>query len=470
MERISFACKVEKYMRYRFACLIICCVITAVLALIFPFFLNSLLMAKEESQTVIHQGEDFYWSPVQLQIMLERFSDEVARFGSGLSTTEKVKKRYFLLSSRANIMRTTIELRHNVNTFSAYQDTMIALDSLLAKTKPHVTHLTLAGVPHLLLEIDQVRGKVVNLAALSRAEELKIREQHTLEIIQKRRLVYGIGITLWILVSLLAVLLFFKIRKSKRTLKRHQALLVREQEARRIAIAALEAKNMFMASVSHEIRSPLQSILTNIEVLESEIEQDRHYAKFIKRIRSSVNHLIAQSNDLLDNALINDGKLKLHISEVNFAEIVHDVCDAHAVAIERKHLHLSIATDKLVPIMSDGNRLRQIVWNLLSNSVSYTDSGSISIVADFKEDDRGQFFLHLSVKDTGIGIPDEFIGALFHRFTHIPHRRKGGSGLGLGITKGLVDLFGGKIAVFSQLAVGTEFLVRIPVDKAKVSD
>jgi CheY-like chemotaxis protein/anti-sigma regulatory factor (Ser/Thr protein kinase) len=153
------------------------------------------------------------------------------------------------------------------------------------------------------------------------------------------------------------------------------------------------------------------------------------------------------------------------MSEVDFAEIVNDVCNAHAVAIERKNIHLIIDIKNSVPIVSDGNRLRQIVWNLISNSVRYTDSGSISVGCNLQEQTDGQTYLQFSVKDTGIGIPDEFISILFHRFTQIPNRRKGGSGLGLAITKGLVDLFGGKIDVSSQLDVGTKFIVNIPVDK-----
>jgi CheY-like chemotaxis protein len=97
--------------------------------------------------------------------------------------------------------------------------------------------------------------------------------------------------------------------------------------------------------------------------------------------------------------------------------------------------------------------------------VRYTDSGSISVGCNLQEQTDGQTYLQFSVKDTGIGIPDEFISILFHRFTQIPNRRKGGSGLGLAITKGLVDLFGGKIDVSSQLDVGTKFIVNIPVDK-----
>lgn len=452
-------------MRYRLTLLIICCVLAVILALMFPFYLNSFLASKEESGTVIHQGEDFYWSPVQLQIMFERFSDEVSRFGIGLSTVDKVKKRYFLLESREKIMRATEELGTNINTAEEYQNTMTSVEDFLKEIKPHVEGLTISVVPNILREVDKIRSKLVNLAALSRAEELKIREDRTLEVIEKRRIVYGIGITLWTLVSAFAVLLFFKIKKNKEELKRHQELLLREQEARRIAIEAQEAKNVFMASVSHEIRSPLQSILTNIEVLESELDQDTHCEKFIVRIRSSTNHLIAQINDLLDNAQISDGKLKLHMSEVDFAEIVNDVCNAHAVAIERKNIHLIIDIKNSVPIVSDGNRLRQIVWNLISNSVRYTDSGSISVGCNLEEQTDGQTYLQFSVKDTGIGIPDEFISILFHRFTQIPNRRKGGSGLGLAITKGLVDLFGGKIDVSSQLDVGTKFIVNIPVDK-----
>lgn len=456
-------------MHYRLTLLTICCVFTFFLALIFPFYLNSFLISKEESGTVIHQGEDFYWSPVQLQIMFERFSNEVSRFGTGLSTVDEVKKRYFLLESRGKIMRATEELRKNVNTAEEYEDTITSVEKFLKEIKPHIDNLTISVVPNVLREVDQLRTKVVKLAALSRSEELKIREQRTLEVIEKRRLVYGVGITLWVLISAFAVLLILKIRKNKEELKRHQDLLLREQEARRVSIEAQEAKNVFMASVSHEIRSPLQSILTNIEVLESELDQDVHCEKFIARIRSSTNHLIAQVNDLLDNAQISDGKLKLKMSEVDVAEIVNDICNAHAVAIERKNICMKIDIRNLAPIVSDGKRLRQIVWNLISNSVRYTDSGSISVFCNLEKQSDSQIYLQFSVKDTGIGIPDEFISILFHRFTQIPNRRKGGSGLGLAITKGLVDLFGGKIDFSSQLGVGTEFTVSIPVNGVESS-
>jgi len=458
---------VKKY-RHRIYVVLLCtcCALTIVCALVFPVYLKSFLLSQGASKAIVDQGEDFYWSPVQFQIALERFSGEVSRVSFGTTSMREIEKRYDLLVARYKILLTMSEIKNNKDTAVVYAQTMYLIGDFLKKTEPYIKIYSNKSKRHLLNEIDSLRPQIIKFSTLTREEELKIREWRVADVLEKRRVVYAVGFALWLFIAGAAVLIFLKIRKNKRELNWNQELLQREQEARLAAIQAQEAKNIFMASVSHEIRSPLQSILSNVEALESELEQDVHCEKFITRIQSSTNHLIAQINDLLDNAQLSEGKLTLNLEVVNLTSIIKDVCNAHVVVAESKKIAFHVDADNLIPIRSDAQRLRQIVWNLVSNSVRYTDKGSIDVFARIDLQGQKQAFLTISVKDSGIGIPKEFLDKLFHRFAQLPNRCRGGSGLGLAITKGLVDLFGGDISVFSEIEKGTEFLVKMPVESA----
>jgi two-component system CheB/CheR fusion protein len=246
----------------------------------------------------------------------------------------------------------------------------------------------------------------------------------------------------------------FDITKRKTTdMQREEAL----REANR-------RKDEFLANMSHEIRSPMISILAYADILLRHLK-DPEDIECVKTIKQGGNHLLELISDILDLSKIGSGKLKINKGIVSLPALLNEVHSLMAVRAQEKKLPLVLTYEGLVPenIETDRTRLRQIVLNLVSNAVKFTDEGSVQIIARFLPDES---VLEVEVADTGIGISREQQGRLFQPFmqadsaTTVGHE---GTGLGLAITKQLVDLLGGEISFESEPNRGSTFRVKMPV-------
>jgi signal transduction histidine kinase/ActR/RegA family two-component response regulator len=236
-----------------------------------------------------------------------------------------------------------------------------------------------------------------------------------------------------------------------------------QQERSRVE-AATRAKDEFVAMVSHELRTPLNAILGWVRLMRTGAlneEKREHAFEVIERNANAQNHLVA---DLLDISRAITGKIRIHPSQVDLANVIDITLEdvRHALEAKRITVHSQIERDKSV-MRGDGERLQQVVWNLLSNAVKFTAKGGrIDIRLRRIESD-----LELVVSDDGIGISAEFLPHVFESFRQSQTgaaRVHGGLGVGLSISKHLVDLHGGSIEVFSNgYGTGTRLVVRLPV-------
>ncbi len=237
----------------------------------------------------------------------------------------------------------------------------------------------------------------------------------------------------------------------------------REEEANR-------SKSRFLATMSHEMRTPINAVLGMNEMILREAES-RQLLEYAANIQAAGNSLLMLINDILDISKIESGKMEIIENNYETASLIHDICNMVGEQVKEKGLYLEVKCDDKLPrcMKGDALRIRQIVINLLSNAIKYTPKGEIIFSVGFWWEEE-KFFLILSVKDTGIGIKEENIGDLFlqfQRFDMKKNRNIEGTGLGLSITKQLVDLMGGEIRVESVYGVGSEFTVIIP---QKVTD
>ncbi|MCV2359867.1 PAS domain S-box protein [Paucibacter sp. TC2R-5] len=232
-------------------------------------------------------------------------------------------------------------------------------------------------------------------------------------------------------------------------------------QAKHRAEAASQAKSRFLATMSHEFRTPLNAILGFTQLLQMDDSLSAAQQSKIAQVRESGEHLLNLITDVLDTASIEAGKVRLQPSSVDLRALLDMVCDNVRLRIEQKHLLFNIDLGLQLPsrVMVDGQRLRQVLLNLLSNALKFTDSGSVGLSVRLLSLQEGVARLNFEVRDTGIGIAEHQLGRLFQPFEQVVDdaRCLGGTGLGLSISQQLMREMGSEIHVHSEFGAGSRF-------------
>ena len=224
---------------------------------------------------------------------------------------------------------------------------------------------------------------------------------------------------------------------------------------------AIQTKDMFTNMIAHELRAPLTAVRGYASMIREKPHVDSDTKAEAKRIEESSERLITIVNDLLDVARIQSGKIAIEKKETDLADIVRSVLDSLRASAEMKHIELKTeGMHGMFVISTDGKRLHQALTNLVSNAIKYTPKGSITVALEQKRDR-----VELRVKDTGMGIDAEHQRELFAPFFRVQNEsveKITGTGLGMWITKQLIELMGGSIAVESIKGVGTHVVITLP--------
>jgi len=226
-------------------------------------------------------------------------------------------------------------------------------------------------------------------------------------------------------------------------------------------------KSVFLASMSHELRTPLNSIIgfTGIILQGMSGEISWEQRKQLTMVKNSANHLLSLINDVLDISKIEAGRVELSLEEFRLNDVVSEVADDFSIAVSEKGLELIVEVPENVVLFSDKRRVKQVLMNLVSNAVKFTERGAVKIAARVLDGEK----LELCVSDTGIGIKEEDMSRLFEPFQQVDmslRKRHEGTGLGLYLTRKLADLLGGDVSAKSRDIKGSEFTFTIPLRKA----
>lgn len=239
-------------------------------------------------------------------------------------------------------------------------------------------------------------------------------------------------------------------------------------EALNMAQAANKAKSTFLSSVSHDIRTPMNAIMGFVPLLQEEADQPEHVREYTQKISAASQHLLGLINDVLDMNKIESGGAVLNISKLNMAEIINEINTIIRPQASAKKQRFEISTISLTNehLLGDKLRINQILINILSNAVKYTqDGGKIKMLVDeLPQVDESYSRIRFTISDNGQGMSKEYQKVIFEPFSREQNtawNKASGTGLGMAITKSLVDLMNGTIKVESEQGMGTTFVVEL---------
>ena len=249
-------------------------------------------------------------------------------------------------------------------------------------------------------------------------------------------------------------------------------------QARKEAVRANKAKSEFLSNMSHDIRTPMNAIVGMTAIATANIDDSQQVQNCLKKISLSSRHLLGLINDVLDMSKIESGKLTLSVDQVSLREVLDSIVSIvqPQVRAKRQHFDVSIHDISTENVCCDSVRLNQILLNILGNAVKFTpDGGRIDVSMYEEPSDKGENFIriHFTISDNGIGMTQEFKEHIFESFVREDStrvRKTEGSGLGMAITKYIVDAMGGLIEVTSAPGEGTSFHVALDMEKAEIPE
>ncbi len=259
--------------------------------------------------------------------------------------------------------------------------------------------------------------------------------------------------------------------------------LTREQfaeieRARQEAVAANKAKSEFLSNMSHDIRTPMNAIVGMAAIATANMGNMQQVQNCLKKITLSSKHLLGLINDVLDMSKIESGKMSLNIDQVSLREVMEGIVSIVQPQVKEKNQHFDVFIHDISAenVCCDSVRLNQVLLNFLSNAIKFTpEGGSIHLAMEEEPSNMGEDWvrIHLTVKDSGIGMSEDFQEKIFDSFTREDNMRVQkiqGTGLGMTITKYIVDAMGGTIEVRSEPGKGTEFQVTLDLERATVQE
>lgn len=361
-------------------------------------------------------------------------------------------------------LRSAVERPEDVNRLEGLIQRRLALLQVLLRDAPGLSPAEVRTI------VRRGTGAIVMDSVRATVEEMVARERRSANerALAARALATRSVVTFAAGNAVAILLLMLAWRDRSREVKERRRREIDLLAAKRSADAASEAKTQFLATMSHEIRTPLNAIIGMTELIR-ETPLSSEQAEFSRMVSSNAEALLFLVNDLLDSVKIEAGQVDIEQIPFDVRDVVDSVLMILSVRAEPKGLELVADLDPALPgrFVGDPNRLRQVLMNLIGNAIKFTDAGEVLVQAEASgagAEDRRE--LRIAVTDTGVGISPANQQRVFERFVQVDAstaRRFSGTGLGLNISRALVQLMGGSIHLESTLGRGSTFEVRLPL-------
>ena len=395
------------------------------------------------------------------------------------AAVEALLLRYEIFVSRIDVLRNALK-RHDLREDARVMAALAQAEAFIARADrlfdPAAPLPAWADLAVLRAELEAM-GEPMRELALQASSLINV---YGTRVSEAGRAHNRLGIGMSVLLAVLALAFAgYSLRQLRRLQQRRaqlERLTVELAAARQAAEAAAEAKGAFLANMSHEIRTPFQGLQGMLRLLAG-TSLDGRQRGYLRTASASAEHLLTLLNDVLDMSRLESGRMSLMPGPVRLRTLIEDIEALMRPQAESKGLSLSVDIDPALParVSCDVTRVRQVIFNLMSNAIKFTERGGVQLklAPCHGQADGPEPGLCLAVSDTGIGMDEATLERLFQRFSQgdaSRARRFGGTGLGLEISRSLARLMGGDIQVESQLGVGSTFRFTMPLLRLPLQD
>ena len=422
---------------------------------------------------VVYQGDNIVWSFFQLEIESLRLG-QALRDAAGQrepAPFEALRERYEIFVSRISLVESR-RTREVMPELEVQQQVLARLNSLVARMDP-----VLGPEGPALVDPSQVRALVAEFESIGQSvRDLSLLANQSVadgitrrnEAVRDQNRI-GIGLTIFqcLLIVVFAYVVVRQVRAQEQRRSELEQLALHLQTARTEAEQASRAKSAFLANMSHELRTPFNGLLGMMSLLDrSELTAQQH--DYLGVARQSGAHLLTILNDVLDFSKMESCKMDLVAGPTDLRQAIGEVQALMALQARDKGLgfEVDLAVDLHPVVEADAKRVKQILFNLLGNAIKFTDAGKVRMQVDRCHTSEGRPATRFRIFDTGIGMDEDTLARLFQRFSQGDDsisRRFGGTGLGLEISRTLATMMGGEISVISEIGIGSEFTVVLPL-------